>query len=66
MTSPELPRETEWVEFKENNEDPEQIGEYLSALANAAAVLGKPQSYLVWGVNDATHDLAGTTFRPLD
>ena len=59
-----LARETEWVEFKENNEDPEDIGEYLSALANAAALLGKPQSYLVWGVNDSAHDLVGTTFRP--
>ena len=59
-----LPQETEWVEFKENNEDPEEIGEYLSALANAAALLGKPQSYLVWGINDAAHDLVGTTFRP--
>lgn len=26
-----LPRETEWVEFKHNNEAPEEIGEYLSA-----------------------------------
>jgi len=59
-----LPLETEWVEFKVNNEDPEEIGEYLSALANAAALLGKRQSYLVWGVTDATHDLVGTTFRP--
>jgi ATP-dependent DNA helicase RecG len=59
-----LPRETEWVEFKENNEDPEEIGEYLSALANAAALQGKPQSYLVWGVNDVTHALVGTSFRP--
>ena len=59
-----LPQETEWVEFKENNEDPEEIGEYLSALANAAARLGKPQAYFVWGVKDATHDVVGTTFRP--
>jgi len=59
-----LPQETEWVEFKVNNEDPEEIGEYLSALANAAALLGKRQSCLVWGVTDTTHDLVGTTFRP--
>jgi ATP-dependent DNA helicase RecG len=59
-----LPHEAEWVEFKENNCDPEEVGEYLSALANSAALLGKPNSYLVWGVNDATHDLVGTTFRP--
>jgi predicted HTH transcriptional regulator len=59
-----LPQETEWVEFKENNEDPEVIGEYLSALANAAALQGKSHAYLVWGVKDGTHDLVGTTFRP--
>ena len=27
-----LPKETEWVEFKHNNDNPEEIGEYLSAL----------------------------------
>jgi len=48
-----LPQETEWVEFKENNEDPEVIGEYLSALANAAALQGKSHAYLVWGVMGA-------------
>jgi len=25
-----LPRETEWVEFKVNNSDPQEIGQYLS------------------------------------
>lgn len=59
-----LPQEAEWVEFKENNADPEEIGEYLSALSNSAALLGKPQGYLVWGVRDVTHELVGTTFRP--
>jgi len=33
-----LPRETEWVEFKVNYAEPRDIGEYISALANAAAV----------------------------
>jgi hypothetical protein len=36
-----LPRETEWVEFKVNNADPQEIGEHLSALANGAALVGK-------------------------
>ena len=26
-----LPAETSWVEFKHNNDDPDTIGEYLSA-----------------------------------
>jgi ATP-dependent DNA helicase RecG len=59
-----LTRETEWVEFKENVTDPEMIGKRLSGLANSAALLGKPFGYLVWGVEDETHDLKGTTFKP--
>lgn len=31
-----LPLETEWVEWKHNNENPELIGETLSALSNSA------------------------------
>ena len=57
-----LPKETEWVEFKRNDAEPEDIGEYISALANSAALLGKTSAYLVWGVDDATHDVVGTTF----
>jgi predicted HTH transcriptional regulator len=59
-----LPRETEWVEFKVNNSDPQEIGEYLSALANAAALNGKAFAYLVWGVEDQTHQIVGTSFSP--
>jgi hypothetical protein len=25
-----LPRETEWLEFKANNDNPQEIGEYIS------------------------------------
>lgn len=56
--------ELEWIEFKENNVDPQEIGEYVSALANAAALHGEPRAFLAWGVRDGTHDLVGTTFSP--
>lgn len=59
-----LPAETEWVEFKQNNADPKEIGEYLSALANAAALAGENRAYLIWGVADETHEVVGTTFTP--
>ncbi|HXU30514.1 MAG TPA: RNA-binding domain-containing protein, partial [Thermoanaerobaculia bacterium] len=59
-----LPRETEWVEFKANNSNPQAIGEYISALANAAALNGKAFAYLVWGVENATHEIVGTDFSP--
>jgi len=52
----------EWVEFKLNNDNPEEIGEYISALANSAALCGKANAYLVWGVANETHDVVGTTF----
>ena len=59
-----LPHETEWVEFKHNNDEPEMIGEYISALANSAALLGKQSAYVVWGVADEDHALIGTGFKP--
>lgn len=60
-----LPRETEWVEFKANNSNPQEIGEYLSALANAAALCGKAFAYLVWGVEDESHRIVGTQACPM-
>jgi predicted HTH transcriptional regulator len=59
-----LPRETEWVEFKDNNANPQEIGEYLSALANSAAYNGKASAYLIWGVENETHRVVGTRFSP--
>ncbi|MCU0705728.1 MAG: ATP-binding protein, partial [Fimbriiglobus sp.] len=59
-----LPAETEWVEFKQSYVDAEDVGEYLSALSNAAALAGKPYGYLVWGVENGTHQLVDTSFKP--
>jgi ATP-dependent DNA helicase RecG len=59
-----LPAETEWIELKANNADGQAIGEYISALANATALEGKASGYLVWGIEDTTHDVVGTSFRP--
>jgi ATP-dependent DNA helicase RecG len=60
-----LPRETEWVEFKVDNTNPQEIGEYISALANAAALNGKVMGCLVWGVENGSHRVVGTRFDPL-
>lgn len=56
------PTETEWVEFKHNNADPKMVAERVSALANSAALLEVSHGYLVWGIEDETHDILGTTF----
>ncbi len=58
------PKEEEWFEFKHDYVDPDEIGEYLSALANSAALCGKERAYITWGIDDATHRVVGTKFRP--
>jgi predicted HTH transcriptional regulator len=60
----DLPTETEWLEWKCNNEKPEEIGEYLSAIANGAALHRREKGYVIWGVDDTTHQVVGTRFQP--
>src|SRR6266700_5429147 len=59
-----LPKETEWVEFKCNNNDPEEIGKRLSSDLNGACLHRQANGYLVFGVEDGTHRMVGTDFRP--
>lgn len=61
----DLPAEIEWVEFKQNKANPEEIGEYISAISNAAALAGQKEGYLVWGIENGTHDVVGTVFDPV-
>ncbi len=56
------PTEREWFEFKENWYEAKGIGEYISSLSNAAALFGEKHGYLVWGINDRTHEIVGTNF----
>lgn len=59
-----LTNETEWLEFKVNNNEPSMIGEYISALSNSSTICEKDKAYLLWGINDATHEIIGTNFNP--
>lgn len=56
--------EQPWLEFKQNNDEPQEIGEYISALANAAVLAGRTHAYLVWGVRDGDHAVVGTEVDP--
>jgi predicted HTH transcriptional regulator len=60
----DLPKETEWVEFKVNFTNPQNIGEYISALSNSAVLNGKANAYLLWGIADENHEIVGTNFKP--
>lgn len=55
--------ESEWVEFKLNFHRPEEIGERISALANGACIQNQPFGYLIFGVEDKSHIIKGTSFR---
>lgn len=55
--------EQEWFEFKENWFEPVQLGEYVSALSNAAAYHQEENAFFIWGVNDETHEIVGTDFN---
>jgi ATP-dependent DNA helicase RecG len=59
-----LPVESEWVEFKENNCSPEEIGKRISALANGACLSDQRFGYLVFGIEDNKHEIKGTRFKP--
>ncbi len=59
-----LPGETPWLEFKENNPDPQMIGKLISALSNAARLADQHFAYVLWGVRDEDHAAVGTSFEP--
>ena len=54
--------EEDWFEFKDSWYDAAGIGEYISSMSNAAAMCGKENGYVIWGVNNKTHELTNTTF----
>lgn len=56
--------ENECVEFKkaENNFDIDTLGKYFSALGNEANLKNKQYSWIVFGIDDKTHELTNTNF----
>lgn len=56
--------EAPWIEFKTNNYNPQLIGEYISALSNTAALFNHETAFMIWGIDDTTHDIVGTSFDP--
>ena len=59
-----LPKENEWVEFKSGSATTnERVGQYISAIPNEAWILNQPFVYLVFDIDDNTHNVIGTSFR---
>ncbi|HPZ24309.1 MAG TPA: putative DNA binding domain-containing protein [Kaistella sp.] len=57
------PKESEWVEFKLNFHSAEEIGETISAISNGACIHNQKYGYLVFGIEDETQKIIGTTFK---
>lgn len=57
-----LPTETEWIEFKTTYVENTKIGEYISAIGNATTLSGRSFGYVVWGIDNTSHEIVGTTF----
>ncbi|NUO00804.1 MAG: putative DNA binding domain-containing protein [Saprospiraceae bacterium] len=57
-------KENEFIEFKESNFNKEMIGERISALANGASLLSQPYGYLLFGIEDVSRQVVGTSFKP--
>lgn len=60
------PAETEIVEFKKasNTFDDDNLGEYFSALSNEANLKSQPHAWLVFGIDNNTHAILGSNYKP--
>lgn len=59
-----LPKENEWVEFKKGTATTnDKIGQYLSAISNASCLNNQSFGYLVFGIDNDTHNVVGTNFK---
>ncbi|HRN25060.1 MAG: putative DNA binding domain-containing protein [Ignavibacteriaceae bacterium] len=56
--------ENEWIEFKVNDCNPREIGEYISALSNSACLHNMEFGYLIFGIENSSKAIVGTNFKP--
>lgn len=56
--------ESELVEVKKDNSDLEMIVETISAISNSACINEAARGYMIWGLEDATFNVVGTSFFP--
>ena len=57
--------ENECVEFKraENNFDIDKLGKYFSAISNEATLKNKQYGWIVFGIDDKTHNFTNTRYH---
>lgn len=55
--------ENEYIEFKHNWKNKDELGEYISAISNSATIHGVDFGYFIWGIDNNTHKIVGTNFN---
>ena len=56
--------ESEHVEFKTNNQDSKTIAHNISAITNYMTIHNIPRGYIIWGVDNESHEIVGTNYKP--
>lgn len=56
--------ESSLIEFKEENAKIDSIGSYIAALANTLTIEGGSFAYMIWGIENLTLKVVGTSFDP--
>ena len=52
------------VEFKMNKDSPEVIAKNISGITNIMIKDNITRGYIIWGIDDKTHEIVGTKFQP--
>ena len=52
------------VEFKVNKDNPEVIAKNISGIINVMIKDNITRGYIIWGIDDKTHEIVGTKFQP--
>lgn len=57
-------KELSWLEFKKGDvTDNQRLGKYISGLSNSANLANQPFGYLIFGIDDSSLEVVGTTFN---
>lgn len=54
----------EWISFAYHNQDLEELGRDLCAVANSALLHNRSHAFLVWGIDPYLASVLGSTFNP--
>lgn len=56
--------ENEYIEFKraKNNFETDKLGKYFSAMSNEATLKDKQYGWIIFGIDDKTHEILGTNY----